>query len=154
MQGPTTPGPVEIRLENGRPVFQYANGIVIYGSPPPGESWKQGGASFVGTDGTITVHRDSLTANPPELLEGTPREGNPAVYHSTSHSGNFLQCVRTRQRPICDAQTAHRANSLLLLGGIAMHLGRSLKWDPVREEFFDAPDANRMLSLASRPPWY
>ena len=29
-------GPVEIRLENGKPVFRYANGVEVYGCPPPG----------------------------------------------------------------------------------------------------------------------
>ena len=146
-------GPVEIRLENGHTVFRYASGVEIYGCPPPGEQWNQGGACFVGTDGTITVHRELLTSNPPELLKEPPPASDRRVYCSDSHSGNFLECVRTRQRTISDAETVHRASSLLLLGGIALRLGRTLKWDPQKEEFPDAPDANRLLSMAARPPW-
>jgi hypothetical protein len=61
--------------------------------------------------------------------------------------------VRTRQRPICDAEIAHRGNSLLLLGGIAQRLNRTLRWDPEREEFPGDDEANRMLSLAPREGW-
>jgi hypothetical protein len=75
------------------------------------------------------------------------------VYYSTSHGGNFLDCVRTRQRTICDVEVAHRANSVLLLGGIASRIGRRLKWDPQREEFPGDDEANRMLSLAPREGW-
>ena len=146
-------GPVEIRLEAGKPVYRYANGVEVFGTPPPGQAWNEGGACFVGTEGSITVHRNVFTSDPPELIRESSAMSVPGVYYSTSHSGNFLECVRTRQRTITDAETAHRAASLLLLGGITMRIGRTLKWDPQKEEFPDAPDANRLLSLAAREPW-
>ena len=87
------------------------------------------------------------------LLRETPIPNDSGVYYSNSHSGNFLECVRTRQQTICNAESTHRAASLLLLGGIAMKIGRTLKWDPVKERFPDAPDANRLLTMAAREPW-
>ena len=51
-------GPTEIHLEQGAPVYTYANGVVVHGCCPPGEKWDQGGACFVGTEGRIVVHRD------------------------------------------------------------------------------------------------
>ncbi len=146
-------GPVEIRLEDGKPVFRYANGVEVFGGPPPGAAWDEGGACFVGTEGKITVHRGKFFSDPPEIVKETPGASHTGVYYSTSHSGNFLECIRTRQRTISDAETAHRAASMLLLGGIAMRLGRTLKWDPQKEDFPDAPDANRLLSMAAREPW-
>jgi predicted dehydrogenase len=147
-------GPVEIHLENGNPVFRYANGVEVFGCPPPGAVWDEGGgACFIGTEGKIAVGRSKLSSDPPEIVKETPGMGHTGVYYSTSHAGNFLECVRTRQRTISDEETAHRAASMLLLGGIAMRLGRTLKWDPDKEEFPDAPDANRLLSMAAREPW-
>ena len=145
-------GPVEIGLQDGRPLLTYAHGVQVVGGNYPGEDWIPGGACFVGTHGRIVVHRNGLTADPPELLRATP-EPEGYVYYSDSHSGNFLDCVRTRQRPICDAEIAHRGNSLLLLGGIAQRLNRTLRWDPQREQFTDDEQANRMLSLAPREGW-
>ena len=147
-------GPVEIRMEGEIPVYTYANGVVVHGCPPPGEKWQQGGACFIGTNGKITVHRDILTSDPPEILKESSADASvPGVYHSTSHGGNFLECVRTRQRTIDDIEVAHRANSVLLLGGIAGRLNRTLKWDPEKETFPDDPEANRLLSMAAREPW-
>lgn len=147
-------GPVEIRLQDGKPVHRYANGVEVFGFPPPGEKWDQGGAAFIGTEGRITVHRELFMSDPPELIKEIPQTGSSEtrkVYYSTSHGGNFLECIRTRQKTICDAETTHRGNSVLLLGGIAMRLGRTLKWDPAKEEFPIDPEANRMLSMATHP---
>lgn len=146
-------GPSEIRLEQGRPVFTYANGVEVYGTPPPGQGWNEGGATFVGTEGTVTVHRGVFTSNPAELVKQAATLHPPGVYYSTSHSGNFLECVRTRQQTICNPESTHRAASLLLLGGIAQRLNRTLKWDPQKEEFPGDAEANRMLSFAPREPW-
>jgi predicted dehydrogenase len=146
-------GPEEIRLENGRPVFRYASGVEVYGCPPPGKGWGEGGATFVGTEGAITVHRNVLVSEPPEMLRETPVPNDSGVYYSNSHSGNFLECIRTRQQTICHAESTHRAASLLLLGGIALRIGRTLKWDPAKEKFPEAPDANRLLTMAAREPW-
>jgi hypothetical protein len=75
------------------------------------------------------------------------------LYRSHSHAGNFLECIRTRKRPICDADIAHRSASALLLGGVAKQLRRPLKWDPRAERFLKDDEANRLLSIAQRPPW-
>ena len=42
--------------------------------------------------------------------------------------------------------TVHCAN-------IAQWLGRDMTWDPVKEEFVNDPEANRMLSRAQREDW-
>jgi hypothetical protein len=75
------------------------------------------------------------------------------LYRSDSHSGNFLECVRTRKKTICDADIAHRAASALLLGGVAKQLERTLRWDPQVERFSSDDQANRLLAIAKRPPW-
>jgi len=41
-----------------------------------------------------------------------------------------------------------------LLGEIAMLLERQVRWDPVKEEFVNDPEANRMLSRPMRAPWH
>ena len=108
---------------------------------------------FVGTEGRIAVDRVNLVSYPDRILKEPLRPEDTRVYHANSHSGNFLDCVRTRRRPICDIETAHRSVSAVLLGGIALELHRSLKWNPQKEQFTDDDKANRMLSAAFRPPW-
>jgi len=147
-------GPVEIGVEKGRAVYRFASGVVVYGWSYPGEKvGGSGGATFVGTEGRIAVDRDNLVAYPPKIAEKPLGPDVPPIYRCISHSGNFLECVRTRKRTICDAETAHRAASFVLLGGIAQRLNRTVKWDPVKEQFIDDPEATRLMSLPARPPW-
>ena len=113
----------------------------------------EGGACFVGTDGRIAVDRSALVSDPPNIVREPLRPDEVHLYRSDSHSGNFLHCVRTRQPTICNAGVAHRAASALLLGGVAKQLGRTLKWDPAAERFSNDDQANRLLSIAKRPPW-
>lgn len=147
-------GPVEIFLEGQRSCYRYANGVVVYGKAYPGEAiGGDGGACFVGTQGRIAVDRDGLVSDPPGIVREPLRPSETHLYYSESHSGNFLQCVRTRKKTICDADIAHRAASALLLGGVAKQLGRTLKWDPKAERFINDEAANRLLSMAKRAPW-
>ncbi len=147
-------GPVELWTEQGRSNYKYASGVVVYGKPYPGEqTGGEGGACFVGTEGRIAVDRGALLSEPEDIVREPLRPDEVHLYHSDSHSGNFLECVRTRKKTICDADIAHRAASALLLGGIVKQLQRPLKWDPQREQFLNDDEANRMLSIAQRPPW-
>jgi hypothetical protein len=147
-------GPVEIFMENDRSGYKYANGVVLHGKPYPGEPiGGEGGACFVGTEGRIAVDRNALISDPPDIVREPLRPNEVHLYHSESHSGNFLQCVRTRKKTICNENVAHRAASALLLGGVAKQLNRTVKWDPQLEMFPYDDEANRLLSIAKRPPW-
>src|ERR1019366_5330282 len=147
-------GPVEIFMENDRSCYRYASGVVVYGKPYPGEPiGNDGGACFVGTRGRIAVDRDALVSDPPDIVREPLRPDEVHLYRSARHADNFLECIRTRKRPICDANIAHRAASALLLGGVVKQLKRTLKYDPQAEQFIKDDEANRMLSIAKRAPW-
>ena len=147
-------GPVELFMDGNRSAYKYANGVVVYGKPYPGEPvGADGGACFVGSAGRIAVDRDALVSNPPDIVREPLRPDEVHLYRNTGHANNFLDCVRTRKKPICDADIAHRAASALLLGGVAKQLQRTLKWDPQAEIFPNDEQANRLLSIAKRPPW-
>jgi len=147
-------GPVELFMEDDRSCYKYANGVVVYGKPYPNEPvGNVGGACFVGSAGRIAVDREALVSDPPDIVREPLRPDEVHLYYSTSHAGNFLECIRTRKRPICDADIAHRAASALLLGGVVKQIKRSLKWDPQAQEFISDDEANSLLSIAKRPPW-
>ncbi|MGH7972797.1 MAG: Gfo/Idh/MocA family protein, partial [Limisphaerales bacterium] len=94
-----------------------------------------------------------LVSYPEKILKEPLRPSDSRVYHANSHSGNFLECVRTRRPTICEPGTAMYSMNALLVGGIALALQRAVKWDPVKVEFSDDEEANRLRSYASRPPW-
>jgi len=148
-------GPVEIFMEGDRSGYKYASGVVVYGKPYPNEPiGGEGGVCLVGSNGRIAVDRNALISDPPDVVREPLRPNEVHLYHSDSHSGNFLECIRTRKQTICNVDVAHRAASALLLGGVAKQLRRGLQWDPQAEQFPNDEEANRLLSIAKRPPWH
>jgi predicted dehydrogenase len=152
--GADATGPVGIGWEEGKPAYKYASGVTVYGCPYPGEPiGGSGGAIFVGTAGRIAVDREHLASYPDSILKQPLVKETVPLYHSSDHATNFLECVRSRRPPICDAETAHRAMSVILVGGIAEQLNRPLLWNPQLESFPDDAAANRLCSVALRAPW-
>ena len=72
---------------------------------------------------------------------------------SLNHARNFLDCVRTREPAVANPTVMHRSMTAVHGANICMWLGRSLKYDPVKEEFINDPEANRLRSRAMREPW-
>lgn len=108
---------------------------------------------FEGTQGWIRVSRSAISASDPEILVSKILPDELHLYHSTAHRGNFLECIKTRKDPICNAEVGHRSATLCHLGNIAMLLGRKLKWDPEKEKFTNDDEANRMVDRTMRAPW-
>jgi predicted dehydrogenase len=144
--------------------YTYANGVrlqinttqddSIYGEHlnPKGQ---QNGIRFEGTDGWIWVNRDEITANDRELLRRPLPANAERLYLSKNHMGNFIDCVRSRQLPICDVETGHRSATVCHLGAIALRTGKALTWDSTQEKFTGehAAEANSYLVREMRKPY-
>jgi len=147
-------GPVEIIPSNGRDVryltYVYDNGVEV-----SHRSHRFGGVVFEGTDGVIRVSRQVLETEPASIMSKPIGPDEVHVYDSTreGHFGNFVRCVRSRQRPVCDVEIGCRSVTVCHLGNIAYWLGRPLRWDPVRERFIGDEHANHWLSRSKRAPW-
>jgi predicted dehydrogenase len=74
---------------------------------------------------------------------------------ATPHIRNFLECVKSRQRPNSDLETVgHPASLLCHAGNIAWRVGRTLHVDPVTETFVNDEEANALRTRpAYREPW-
>ena len=153
-------GPVEVEGKGEFPVdgpyntpvkekFQakYANGVQVF--VETGAS----GVRFEGTEGWVYVNRGVLQASNKSLLTAPLGPGDVRLYESRDHWGNFLDCVRTRQQPICTAEIGHRTATFCHLANIAMRLDRKVRWDPAREQVIGDDEAARLTDRARRAPW-
>ena len=137
--------------------YRYANGVqLIYAnSGRNAEAPKQVHVRFEGTEGSICVWygRNRLEAEPKSILTAQVKpEDFP--FTRKHEKRDFLDCVKTRERPLEDAEVGHRTTSVAQLGYIACQVGRKLKWDPEAERFEGDDEANRLLCLPpGRKPW-
>lgn len=143
-------GPVEIHPpEKGDTGlrFVYANGIEMFHGGPSG-------TTFEGTDGVIYVDRKGIESTPKSILEtplGEKDHRLPAI--AKSHKQNWVDCIKTRQRPVADVEAGARTAQVCQLGNIGYWLRRPLKWDPAKEAFMNDAEANKLRSRENRAPW-
>ena len=146
-------GPVEIIPPDGKCykvlTYKYAGGIVMTRDSGAADS----GVLFTGTEGKIEVNRDHLKTWPDSLKASQIGPDQIHLRRSSNHYTDWLKCIRTRSRPICDAEIGCRSATVCHLGNIAYQIGRPLKWDPQRELFVNDAEANRMLDRPMRSPW-
>lgn len=113
------------------------------------------GILFEGTEGRFFVNRGKIAGKPVEDLKEKPLpEGAiEKVYGgkvSANHTANFIEGMKARKQPISDVWSHNRMLEICHLSNIAMRLGRELKWDPVKREIIDDPQANTFLARESR----
>lgn len=128
--------------------YYYDDGVKMIATNP------EHGTRFEGTDGWVHVWRGGMETEPKSLMHETLGPGDVHLYESPGHEQDWVNCILSRQKPICDVEIGHRSVTCAHLGNIALRLGRKLQWDPVREEFVNDPEANRWLSRPYRAPWY
>ena len=63
-----------------------------------------------------------------------------------AHHRNFLECIRSGERPNGDVELGHRSAALCHLGNIATRVGRVLNFDPQAEAIKDDPQAAALLT--------
>jgi len=139
-------------------VTQFANGVKMILSR--GKKYWRGscGERFDGSEGWAAAadgysRPDVSSPAMLGLFKEVVGEYVARTGRSLNHARNFLDCVRTREPAVANPTVMHRSMTAVHGANICMWLGRSLKYDPVKEEFVNDPEANRMRSRAMREPW-
>jgi hypothetical protein len=70
-----------------------------------------------------------------------------------SHIRDFLDSVKSREKPRSTIEVGHRSSSAAVLGNVAFRSGRTIEWDAEAEEVTNHPDANRYVTASYRDPW-
>ncbi|HYW79580.1 MAG TPA: Gfo/Idh/MocA family oxidoreductase [Thermoguttaceae bacterium] len=146
---PVTPGP------NGKVSMRYADGIQVDYELASGP---QGGGIFTGSDCKIEINRNKFTTNPPDFVKDGPdpaeaQSWEGAGWVARPHIQNWIDCIKTRQRPNADVEIGHRSISVCHLVNITRQIGRPLRFDPDAETFPGDEEANAYLDRPRRKGW-
>jgi predicted dehydrogenase len=154
--GMSESGPVEIwpvtEGPSGKVSMKYANGVLVRYELEQGP---MGGGIFVGEKCKIEINRNKFTTNPPDFVKDPPKPATAEIWEGAGwiarpHIQNWLDCIKTREKPNADVEIGHRSISVCHLANIARELGRKLRWDPETEKFVGDDEANCYLDRPKR----
>ncbi|MBC8353160.1 MAG: Gfo/Idh/MocA family oxidoreductase [Planctomycetes bacterium] len=108
------------------------------------------GVEFYGTKGKLFLSRRGKAQLLGERNARRELKFGLQEQDAESHVANFIDAVRDGKTPNAEIQIGHLTSSLCHLGNIATRLGRSLEFNPKKEQFIDDDEANRLVSRTYR----
>ncbi len=162
-------------------LFEYPGFTSVYSFREASAGRRQGaGLEFFGTKGSLAISRSGFEvipdmkinpANAIPTFEGHPaggpvrenakpepwvqamKESGSSAEQFNLHVRNFLDCIKTRERPIADVEGGHQVTTACHLANISLRTGRKIRWDVEKEEILDDREASAMLVRPYRKPW-
>ncbi|MBK8881976.1 MAG: Gfo/Idh/MocA family oxidoreductase [Bacteroidales bacterium] len=152
--------------------FEFASGSMIMFSDYEASSGSMvpfGEIEIRGTKGTVLAHEGAYKIVPstrgqfqtwdkliePEEYENVNRalDDGSSAESTSALIRNFLDCIRSRETPLCSLEEGHRSTSFAHLANIALATKTRLLWDAEKEKFTNSVDANNLLHYEYRKPW-
>jgi len=152
--------------------FEFASGAIITFSDYEANSGSMtnfGEIELRGTKGTLMASEGAYKIVPAtkgqfqtwdNLIEAEEYENvNRALDDGSSAEStstlirNFLDCIKSRQTPLCPLEEGHRSTSFAHLANIALATKTRLLWDAEEEQFTNSTEANKLLHYEYRKPW-
>ncbi len=162
-------------------LFEYPGFTTLYSFREASAGRRAGaGLEFFGTKGSMTVARSGFEvfpdmkinpANAIPVFEGHPaggpvrenvkpepwvqamKEPGSSAEQFNLHVRNFIDCIKTRDRPIAGVEGGHQATTACHLANISLRVGRKIRWDADKEEITGDQEASSMLVRPYRKPW-
>ncbi len=153
-------------------IYEFASGALITFSIYEGSGgglFQSGEVELRGTKGTLNADENGYKITPVRAGQfqdwkqaGTAEEQSTKTQMLPDGSSgdstaavvrNFIDCVKSRNAPLCPIEEGHRSTSFAHLANIALATGQRLLWDPEREIFTNSERANQMLHYEYRKQW-
>ncbi|MEX0780200.1 MAG: Gfo/Idh/MocA family oxidoreductase [Balneolales bacterium] len=123
---------------------------------PWGKSY---GLSYVGDKGTIVADRSGYDLYPEwdgdvDEYKTEARSLTDSGSAHNLHVRNFLDCIKTRESPICTPEKGYAAAVHAHIPNIAGRIGENLlEWDDENLRFTNSEKANQYITPEYRAPW-
>jgi hypothetical protein len=69
------------------------------------------------------------------------------------HAGNFLDCIRSRQKPVENLDIGHHVSTVAHLGNLALRSRSRVEWDGEAGRAVGNEEAGKLLLRPYRAPW-
>ncbi len=113
-----------------------------------GMEGRSAAAAFYGEKGTLVVDRGGW-----KVYDQKDSFTSGSSEQAATHHRNFIDCIKSRERPTADIEIGHLTTVLCHLGNIAYRLGREVQFDPDKMSFPGDSEADSLLGRDYRKKW-
>ena len=153
--------PVEYTPSEDKITCTYASGVKVvldflkdaFGNRSPHYITRLGTCPvrFVGSEGSVETGDAAemvvtMNGKEPTSQKWDRVKGMDVI----EHARNFVDCIKSRQAPICNSTVMRRSHIACHAASFAWLLQRPLRFDPVKEEFINDAEANGLRVRAER----
>jgi predicted dehydrogenase len=122
---------------------------------------REHGIAFHGNNGILVVDRNGweVFAETNAVKKDREYQMKPVPHRHASedfhlaHVKNFVDCVRSREKPYSDVEIGHNSMKACHLANIAVRMGRKIVWNNDKEEIAGDAEAQKLTSRTYREPW-
>jgi predicted dehydrogenase len=145
-------------------IFEFASGrLMLFGQyeASGNRALRSGEIELRGTLGTVYAGSNSYEiipeqagqfGDPKPLCERTKVESEDGDL-TAKHIRNFLDCIKSREKPNADVEDGHRSTTFSHLANIALETKSRIEWDTAGERITNNEAANDLLHYEYRAPW-
>jgi predicted dehydrogenase len=119
----------------------------------PGIRNEPNAATFVGTEGWVSISYGKVLTSPASLKDSEIGPGEKHLVRSDSHQLSWIECVKSGKDPVDPVESGARSNLISLLSDICIRSGGSIRWDPVKQTVIGNETARHMMARPMRKPW-
>jgi predicted dehydrogenase len=117
------------------------------------------GLAFIGENGTIVTDRNGFQVFPEwdstkKAVKTEAKVFREGKESHLQHARNFIDCIKTRNAPVCPPEFGRVAALHAHIPNIAARTGEQvLNWDDAGSRFTNSEKANQLIKPEYRAPW-
>lgn len=152
--------------DNQIAIFEFNDFIMSWEHTQGIGYWPYGrhhGVAVFGENGLLLIDRQGWEVRPNQEFSKAedkdidkipPVELQKPIGNSRDlHALNFIECIKSREKPVCNIGIGVNTAINAHFGNIAYRLGKKVYWDHDKKEFINDPEANELAKANYRFPW-
>ncbi len=148
---------VKCKYDNGLDVHFVSDDVAVSTVLDNRLLKESNGTTFYGSKGWISLSRSSAQSDIQEInekLNNFPKNSDGWINSENNTMGKvFVEIVTGKTRELCPLDEAIISDTISHMGDITIRTGRKVRWDPVKGEVANDPDANRLFIREMRSPY-
>jgi predicted dehydrogenase len=136
------------------PAYEWVQTIKKLAELPGDAPYPENGQLYIGEKGKLYIGGGGPRLVPESAMQDFARPEKTIPRNSLGHQGEWLACIRSGELAGCNfGEYSGPLCEAVLLGNLAVRLGKRIEWDSAKLKAPNAPEADPLIRRAYRDGW-